>query len=107
MKICKPNAVLYFNCDDETLKDRLLERGKTSGRADDNIDTILNRLETYRNVSMPVVDMYKESDGDLIHEVCIIKVFKFYIYINYYLNIFLITLILNFLKTLKYTYLNL
>ena len=28
--------VLYFEADDETLMARLLERGKTSGRADDN-----------------------------------------------------------------------
>eukprot|EP00833_Pecoramyces_ruminatium_P018138 jgi/Orpsp1_1/1192170/evm.model.d7180000091072.1 len=67
-KICKPKAILYFNCDDETLKNRLLERGKTSGRADDNIDTILNRLDTYKNISLPVVDMYRNKDKNILKE---------------------------------------
>ncbi|ORX48184.1 hypothetical protein BCR36DRAFT_329858 [Piromyces finnis] len=67
-KICKPNAILYFNCDDNILVDRLLERGKTSGRADDNIDTIRNRLDTYKNISMPVIDLYKQSKPEILHE---------------------------------------
>ena len=66
---------MFFNCDDDTLTERLLERGKTSGRADDNIDTIRNRLDTYKNISMPVIDLYKQSNPNLLHEVSIIKSF--------------------------------
>ena len=29
-------SVVYFECTEEELKRRLLERGKTSGRSDDN-----------------------------------------------------------------------
>jgi len=64
--------VLYFNCDDETSKNRLLERGKISERPDDNIDTILKRLDTYKNISLPVVDMYKDNDEKILKEVSII-----------------------------------
>lgn len=64
--------MLYFNCDDETSKNRLLERGKISERPDDNIDTILKRLDTYKNISLPVVDMYKDNDEKILKEVSII-----------------------------------
>lgn len=39
---------------------RLLERGKTSGRSDDNEAVINNRLDEYENKTLPVLDFYKE-----------------------------------------------
>ncbi|KAI9341354.1 adenylate kinase-domain-containing protein [Obelidium mucronatum] len=53
--ICPAKKVLFFNCPLETLEARLIERGKTSGRADDNIDTIRKRFQTFQNESLPVV----------------------------------------------------
>lgn len=51
--------VLNFEVSDETLKARLLERGKGSGRVDDqNLDTILARIETFHNISEPVIKQY-------------------------------------------------
>merc|ERR1712080_207774 len=38
--------ILYFQVSDETMTERLLNRGKTSGRADDNVETIKKRLES-------------------------------------------------------------
>jgi UMP-CMP kinase len=35
--------VLFFDCSEQTMEARLLERGKTSGRSDDNIDSIRKR----------------------------------------------------------------
>lgn len=54
---CK--KVLAFKCSFQVLQDRLLERGKTSGRADDNLETIKKRFDTYENQSIPVIDYYK------------------------------------------------
>lgn len=54
-------SVLFFNCSPEILQDRLLERGKTSGRADDNIDTIKKRLKAYEDMSKPAIEYYKEK----------------------------------------------
>merc|ERR1711920_175298 len=34
------SQILYFDVSDETMTARLLNRGKTSGRADDNVETI-------------------------------------------------------------------
>jgi len=55
----KPCAlVLYFQVSDETMTTRLMGRGLTSGRADDNIETIRKRLDTFHKHSLPVVDHY-------------------------------------------------
>lgn len=44
--------------EEQELIARLLNRGKTSGRADDNIDTIKQRLQVYNNVTKPVATYY-------------------------------------------------
>ncbi len=43
--------------EDEVIK-RLLERGRTSGRADDNFETIKQRLKIYQDVTKPVCQYY-------------------------------------------------
>lgn len=58
---------LYFDCEDEVLIKRLIERGKTSARSDDNIDIITKRLETYHNSTKPVIDYFTEKK--LIHKI--------------------------------------
>ena len=40
---------------------RLLNRGKTSGRSDDNMESIKKRFRTFIETSMPVVDMFDEQ----------------------------------------------
>ena len=57
-----PKFVLAFSCPLEILEYRLLERGKTSGRADDNLETIRLRFRTYENESMPVMDYYSKKN---------------------------------------------
>ena len=50
--------VLFFGCTEETMTERLLTRGATSGRADDNMDTIKKRFSTFQNSSLPVVEAF-------------------------------------------------
>jgi len=50
--------VLFFDCSEKTMEDRLLERGKTSGRSDDNIKSIKKRFKTFVDQSMPVISYY-------------------------------------------------
>ncbi|KAJ3096339.1 hypothetical protein HDU97_006012 [Phlyctochytrium planicorne] len=61
--LAKPNLVLFFHCPLDTLEARLLERGKTSGRADDNLETIRKRFKTFEEQSVPVVEHY---GGDVV-----------------------------------------
>ncbi len=48
LKVCEPSAVLFFATTEEVMAERLLERGKTSGREDDNLESIKKRFSTPR-----------------------------------------------------------
>ncbi len=59
---------------EEELKNRLKERGKTSGRADDqDEEKIKNRIKVYNEETLPVANFY-ENQGKLsgIHGVGVI-----------------------------------
>ena len=53
-------AVIDLHVDEKELIDRLIARGKTSGRADDNEHTIRHRLEVYHKQTEPVTDFYEQ-----------------------------------------------
>jgi len=56
-------ALIALDVDDEEIVSRLLNRGKTSGRADDNDEGIIrNRIEVYNKETSPVFDFYDASD---------------------------------------------
>ena len=46
----------------EVMTARLLERAKTSGRADDNIEAIKKRFKTYQEKSVPVLEYFKKDN---------------------------------------------
>lgn len=64
-QIMEAALVVYFEVSAKTMTDRLLGRAKTSGRVDDNIDTIKKRLDTFYKQTEPVVDHYKKK-GKLV-----------------------------------------
>merc|ERR1712236_8224 len=51
--------ILYFEVSDDCMTGRLLKRAETSGRADDNVETIKKRLVTFHQHSEPVIAAYK------------------------------------------------
>ena len=53
-------SVIYFECPEDELKRRLLERGKTSGRSDDNEESIQKRLTIFNEQTTPVVEKYSK-----------------------------------------------
>ncbi len=53
--------VILIDASDESMKARLLGRGKSSGRSDDNEAAVAQRLEVYHSVSEPVVSHYEEQ----------------------------------------------
>ena len=63
------HAVIGLEVPDEELVERMLNRGKMTGRADDNIDTIHKRLDVYHHQTTPLRDYYirenkyKQIDG--------------------------------------------
>lgn len=52
------HAVIGLDVNEDELVRRLLNRGKTSGRSDDNLDTINKRLEVYHTTTSPIKDYY-------------------------------------------------
>lgn len=54
--------LIDINVPEDEIIRRLLERGKTSGRADDNIETIKERLKVYHEQTRPVDDYYELND---------------------------------------------
>ena len=54
--------MLVFECSEEVMVGRLVERGKTSGRVDDNEETIRKRLTTYRESELPVIEHFEKLD---------------------------------------------
>lgn len=64
------DIVVYIEVDTEVLVERLLKRAEKEGRADDNEETIRNRMRVYREQTQPLLDFYEERgllvkvDGD-------------------------------------------
>lgn len=57
------NAMIALEVDDEVLVERLLERGKTSGRSDDADESIIrNRITEYYSKTAILKDYYSEQD---------------------------------------------
>ena len=53
--------VLFMDADEETMIARITERSKTSGRNDDNIESLRKRFATFRNETMPIVEFYDKQ----------------------------------------------
>jgi UMP-CMP kinase len=54
--------LLFLDCPNEIVVERLLERGKTSGRSDDNAESIQKRLVTYDNQTRPIIEHFRGLD---------------------------------------------
>lgn len=54
----KVHAVVGLEVPDEELTARMINRGKETGRADDNEETIRERLNVYHNQTAPLRDYY-------------------------------------------------
>ena len=55
------SVLIDVKVDEEELIKRLIMRGETSGRSDDNLVTIKKRLDVYHRLTKPVNEFYKNS----------------------------------------------
>jgi adenylate kinase len=63
-----PELALHLECDDTILMERIIKRGREGEkdgnvRADDNIDTALQRLRTFHKYHKPTMDWLREQHG--------------------------------------------
>ena len=63
--VCPSQFTLFFDCSEDVMLKRLLKRGETSGRSDDNAESIKKRFHTFEETSMPVVE-YFEKQGKVV-----------------------------------------
>ncbi|KAL3214113.1 hypothetical protein MRX96_007241 [Rhipicephalus microplus] len=63
--VCKCTNLIYFEVSDDTMKARLLKHGQTSGRVDDNEDTIVKCIKTFHDESEPVLQKY----NSIVHKI--------------------------------------
>ena len=56
------HSVIGLEVPEDELIDRLLKRGKESGRSDDNMETIKKRLDVYHNQTSPLKDYYVKEN---------------------------------------------
>ena len=55
------SAMIELGVPQDELMKRLINRGKTSGRSDDNEKTIKQRLDVYHNQTSPLVEWYQQK----------------------------------------------
>ncbi|KZT28637.1 UMP-CMP kinase [Neolentinus lepideus HHB14362 ss-1] len=60
-EVSKSSLVLFFTTTEEVMLQRLLKRGETSGREDDNEESIKKRFRTYKETTMPVIEHYTKQ----------------------------------------------
>lgn len=60
-QVCPCKMVLFFDCPEDVLVARLIKRAESSGRDDDNVESIRKRLVTYRDTTLPVITHYHEQ----------------------------------------------
>ena len=65
-QVTAPTIVLAFDAREEVLEERLVARGKASGRADDNVESIRKRFATFKSQSEPVIGFYSEKRPEIV-----------------------------------------
>ena len=61
-QVVESDFLLFFECSEEVMQERLLKRSETSKRPDDNIETIKKRFATFVEKTLPVVDHYEQQN---------------------------------------------
>jgi UMP-CMP kinase len=61
-EVCDVEGVMFIDCPEAELEKRLLSRGQTSGRSDDNIATAHKRFATFKEATMPIVEHFASQN---------------------------------------------
>ena len=51
--------IINLECSEKVMTERILERGKSSGRTDDNLESILKRFRVYNEETSQVINYFK------------------------------------------------
>lgn len=71
MDLCGvPELALHLQCDDTILIERILKRGSSESRSDDNIHTALQRLRTYHKYHDKTMEWLREQHVPVVNLDC-------------------------------------
>ena len=48
-------GVIHFDASEEEMTKRIMERAKTSGRSDDNLESLKKRFNNFKTEQMPII----------------------------------------------------
>ena len=60
-EVCPSAFTLFFDTTEAVMLQRLLKRGETSGRIDDNIESIKKRFNTFKETSYLVIEYFAKQ----------------------------------------------
>lgn len=63
----KPELALHIKCDDTVLLERILNRGKSGARTDDNFHTALQRIRTYHKYGQLTMDFLRQEHIPVVY----------------------------------------
>ncbi len=66
----KPELALHLDCDDTILIERILSRGRSGARADDNIETALQRIRTYHKYHNLTLEFLRTEHVPIVNLDC-------------------------------------
>lgn len=66
----RPELALHLECDDTVLLERIVGRGATGGRDDDNFQTALQRIRTYHKHHHQTIDWLREEHVPIVNLDC-------------------------------------
>ncbi len=59
-RVASCSAMVFYDCPQDVLLERLGYRAQTSGRSDDNAESVIKRLNTYAEITLPVRESYSQ-----------------------------------------------
>jgi adenylate kinase len=66
----KPELALHLECDDTVLMERIMKRGLSGNRADDNFETALQRIRNYHKYHGLTIDFLREEQVPIVNLDC-------------------------------------
>ena len=57
---CIVDSIIFIECPEDECKKRIIERAKTSGRSDDNLETLTKRFKTFNEITLPVINNFSK-----------------------------------------------
>ena len=59
--ITELGCIIFMDAKEEVMTQRILARAETSGRNDDNLETLHKRFVTFTNEQLPIIGIYSEK----------------------------------------------